>query len=64
MALVAPSAAEPQDALLVLSAPEGGNLLDVTGRQVRELEGYRTAVKNQKVPWGPSDELRTARARD
>lgn len=66
MALVAPSAREPQDALLVLSAMAGGNLVEVDGVPSLNpaVDRYRTAVARQRSPWAQADRMDEKRADD
>lgn len=65
-ALVAPSAREPQDALLVLSAMAGGNLVEVDGVPSLNpaVDRYRTAVARQRSPWAQADRMDEKRADD
>lgn len=64
MALVAPAPNEPQDALIVLTAASGGNLLPVNGPQDRAADRYRRAVAGQRSPWLPADGTERKRADD
>jgi hypothetical protein len=64
MALVAPSIDEPWDAMVVLSAADDGNLVEVTGLDDLAVTQYQEAVAQQVSPWDEEDGVEEARAED
>ena len=61
VAMVAPSKAEPADALLVLSAVGDGNVVPVDGVDDERADPYRAAVANQRNPWAQADGMENLR---
>lgn len=64
MAMVAPAPNEPPDALLLLTASAGGNLIEVEGAGDAAVDRYRDAVAGQRSPWAPADRVDEQRADD